>query len=263
MSYPHQIAFNLKTKMKILQISFFIGAQLFDHAICRSASEFDGETFTATQTYVQSTQRMTCPKLSITNGATCENDLFEHNDFCDVKCSTGYELSTFDEMPKCSCFHDYGLISIPRDECIWMTKPNNQYCLPVEIPTESEQPKVSGSFNVETHYTQTLGEITCDDPNLDIKNGTMVCNGVTDGDLCTVQCDAGHEKTNQQDLKCSCFERFGPILNKRPKCIWLNTDNQECNPTDQSDINQTESTLPAFRFQTDYLEPSGTLAIYF
>ena len=75
---------------KISKISIFIGAQLFD--LGQSASDFDGETFTATQTYVQSTTRMTCPKLSITNGATCENDIFEHNQFCDVKCETGYEL---------------------------------------------------------------------------------------------------------------------------------------------------------------------------
>ena len=81
------------TKMKISKfskISIFIGAQLFD--LGRSASDFEGETFTATQTYVQSTTRMTCPKLSITNGATCENDNFEHNQFCNVKCATGYEL---------------------------------------------------------------------------------------------------------------------------------------------------------------------------
>ena len=71
------------TKMKISKfskISIFIAAQLFD--LGQSASDFEGETFTATQTYVQSTTRMTCPKLSITNGATCENDNFEHHFDC-------------------------------------------------------------------------------------------------------------------------------------------------------------------------------------
>ena len=249
--------------MKISEISVFIATQLIDLVVCRSASKFAGETFTATQTYIQSTKRMTCPKLSITNGATCENDLFEHNDFCDVECSTGYELTNLDEMPACSCFHDYGIISIPRDECIWITKPNNQYCLPVEVPVELEQPTVTGSFNVETHYTQTLGDVSCGAPNLDVENGSMVCNGDTDGDSCIIQCNTGYVKTNQRDLECSCFERFGPILNKRPKCIWINTDNQECNFAGHSETQNTPATLPAFRFQTDHLEFSGMLVIYF
>ena len=245
--------------MKISEISILVGAKLFELALCRSASDFEGDTFTATQTYVQSTTRMTCPKLSITNGATCENDIFEHKEHCNVKCVTGYELSTLDEMPKCSCFHDYGIISIPREECIWITKPNNQYCLPVEIPVESES-TVTGQFNVEKQYTQTLGEITCDAPNINVVNGSMLCSGTSDGDSCTVQCNTGHVNSNQRDLKCSCFERFGPILNKRPKCIWINADNQECNPVDQSDIRKTPDSLPAFRFQTE--ETSGTLVLY-
>ena len=241
--------------MKILKISIFIGAQLFDLVL--GASDFEGETFTATQTYVQSTTRMTCPKLSITNGATCENDIFEHNDFCNVKCSTGYKLSTLDEMPKCSCFHDYGIISIPREECIWITKPNNQYCMLAKVSVKSESAEVTGTFDVETKYTQTLGDITCGAPNINVKNGSIACNGTSEGDSCVVQCNTGHVKTNQHDMECSCFERFGPILNKRQKCIWLNADNQECNPVDQSDVRKTPDSLPAFRFQTE--ETSGTL----
>ena len=164
-------------------------------------------------------------------------------------------------MPRCSCFHDYGIISIPREECIWITKPNNQYCLkslPVDVPVEStDESTVTGTFDVETQYKQTLGEITCATPNTNIKNGSMICSGTSDGDSCAVQCNTGHVKTNPGELECSCFERFGPILNKRPKCIWINADNQECNPVDQSDIRKTPDSLLAFRFQVE--KTSGTL----
>lgn len=179
-------------------------------------SNLTGE-YEARTRYVQRNAKKTClqSQLAIPFADSCPGEEIEHGDNCQVTCNPGFDKLVDGDL-SCSCFHDYGIIRIAKEECEWLGTP----------PQCSEE---------AVEIIHEFPDATCTSLP-DLENGMWLCpgEGSNAGDLttCFAQCATNytiqtHAATKEFGCGCDALPNDQGIdckWSQNPRAIKLHAD---------------------------------------